>query len=96
MFAVCVSFDIAPDCVSDFLTLMRRQAENSLQMEPGCHVFDICTAPDSSSVFLYELYADAEAFQQHLNSSHFLAFDAAVQPMVRAKTVSTYPTVIRS
>lgn len=96
MFAVCVSFDVIPGRMEDFLPEMRRQASNSLSLEPDCHVFDICTDAERGSVFLYELYTDSGAFQRHLESAHFLAFDAAVAPMVRSKTVRTYAEVIRS
>jgi quinol monooxygenase YgiN len=96
MFAVCVTFEIAPDAMPDFMRLMRSQAETSLKLEPGCHVFDICTDADNSRVFLYELYSDADAFGTHLQSVHFRTFDATVAALVRSKAVSTFPTVIRS
>ncbi|MEM7522936.1 MAG: antibiotic biosynthesis monooxygenase [Pseudomonadota bacterium] len=38
-------------------------------------------------MFLYEVYDDAAAFDAHLASDHFKDFDAAVAPMVAAKTV---------
>jgi len=96
MFAVCVRFEINARDMQQFLPLMQQQARNSRQLEPGCHVFDICTSETGETVFLYELYADAEAFQAHLASDHFQAFDAAVAPMIRTKEVSTYSTVQRS
>ncbi len=96
MFAVCVRFEINPEDMQNFLPLMQEQAKNSRELEPGCHVFDICMSEASETVFLYELYTDAEAFQAHLTSAHFRAFDAAVAPMIQNKEVSTYSTVQRS
>ena len=96
MFAVIVTFQIVPSKRESFLPLMRENARTSLAEEPGCHVFDICTDPDRpEEVFLYELYSSPEAFQVHLNSAHFKAFDALVAPMVAAKAVATYREVAR-
>ena len=93
-YAVCVTFEIDPDQMSVFMPLMLKNAQASLADEPGCRQFDVLTDPDRpTDVFLYELYDDAEAFQLHLNSDHFRSFDAAVGPMIVAKTVQTYTQV---
>jgi quinol monooxygenase YgiN len=79
MFAVCVSFDIHRQWCDAFLERMREQARTSLDLEPGCLRFDVWSDSDSpTTVFLYEIYADAAAF------------DAAVAGMVAAKSVVTY------
>lgn len=96
MFAVCVTFELKNGVTSRFLPTMKRQAEQSLLLETDCHVFDICVGPGGETIFLYELYSDAQAFQAHLESAHFGEFDAEVAPMISSKTVRTYETVIRS
>ena len=40
-------------------------------------------------VFLYEIYDDRAAFDAHLASPHFRAFDAEVGPWVQDKQVET-------
>lgn len=94
MFAVTVLFQIKRGQMDAFLPAMRANAATSLEREPGCHHFDVCTdanAPDD--VFLYELYADADAFQAHLESAHFREFDAAVSQMIISKEVRTFSEV---
>lgn len=94
MFAVVVTFDIKPDAMADFLPAMHENAKTSLEVEEGCHHFDVCTDPDRpTEVFLYELYTDAAAFDVHLASTHFKAFDAKVGPMIAAKDVRTFAQV---
>ena len=94
MFAVCVTFDIHPERFEAFLPLMKQQAKNSLDLEDGCHQFDVLSDPGRPhSVFLYELYRDPEAFQLHLKSQHFELFDKSVGPMVATKQVVTYSVV---
>jgi len=96
MIAVCVTFDIEPGQMDAFLPLMHAQATNSLVGEPGCHRFDVCTDGEiAARVFLYELYADRAAFDAHLSTDHFKAFDAAVKDMITAKQVSIFDTVTR-
>ena len=94
MFAVVVTFDIKPQYMADFLPAMTENARLSLLDEDGCHQFDVCTDPARpTEVFLYELYTDAAAFDAHLASAHFKAFDALVAPMIAAKDVRTYSQV---
>ena len=94
-FAVCVTFRIHPSHRAAFETLMIENATCSLRVEPGCLQFDVAFDPSRpDEVFLYERYADAPAFQAHLDSAHFRRFDQAVAGMVAAKEVKTYSRVI--
>lgn len=88
MFAVCVWFEVEPVNAAEFEQLVMQQALNSLQREPDCHQFDVCRDPERPQRFyLYELYTDRAAFDDHLTSAHFRDFDATVTPMLRSKTV---------
>lgn len=94
MFAVVVTFQIKPDQMAAFMPLMVANAQASLAEETDCHQFDVCT--DNSrptEVFLYEVYTDKAAFDVHLASAHFRAFDAQVAPMIDHKDVRTFETV---
>jgi quinol monooxygenase YgiN len=91
MFVVTVAFRSVPDRATDFLAALRENAATSLRDEPGCHRFDVCTDPDDpEAFFLYELYTDAQAFEAHKATRHFLAFDALVRDWTAGKTVKTY------
>lgn len=94
MFAVVVTFEIAEGAIEAFMPAMTANARTSLANEPGCHRFDVCTDPARpSEVFLYELYTDRAAFDAHLQSPHFKAFDSQVADMITAKDVRTYVLV---
>lgn len=91
MYVVTVNFVVASEFNSEFTSAMLEQARNSIELEEGCHVFDVCGATDDAcSIYLYEKYTDASAFQTHLESAHFKAFDALVAPWLISKTVSTW------
>ncbi|SLN38303.1 putative quinol monooxygenase [Pseudooctadecabacter jejudonensis] len=94
MFVVVVTFQIRAGQMADFLPTMTQNAQTSLAIEAGCHRFDVCTDPDRpNEVFLYELYTDRAAFEAHLHSPHFEAFDHDVANMIIDKTVATYAQV---
>ena len=87
-FVVVVDLAIADGAMAEFLPLMRENAAASLRDEPGCRQFDVCldlAGPDS--VLLYEVYDDAAAFDAHLATAHFRAFDSRTAALVRSKQV---------
>lgn len=91
MYVVTVEFTIEPGRVHAFLPLMIDNAKASREREPGCRQFDVCADPAAPDrIFLYEVYADRAAFDAHLASAHFKAFDRAVAPWIAAKVVRTY------
>lgn len=88
MYVIIVDFDIKPDRLTDFLTLMQDNAAASVRDEPGCRQFDVCQDPEAPDhIFLYEIYDDRAAFEVHLASPHFRTFDAASADMITSKHV---------
>ena len=90
MYVVIVKFVTHPEYRDAFRTRVKQQAEDSLRLEPDCHVFDVCTDPEQADfVLLYEVYSDRQAFDTHLESAHFADFNNEVQSWIRDKQVST-------
>jgi quinol monooxygenase YgiN len=91
MFVVTVEFEIRREWLRQFREAMLTQASDSLTRESSCQQFDVCYAPDDESrILLYEVYDDADAFAQHLESEHFRQFDATVKPWTQEKVVRTW------
>lgn len=87
MFIVTVDFLIKQEHVSAFVEVMKKQAYNSLRNEEGCLQFDVCQDPDDERrIFLYEVYADSSAFDQHLETDHFYEFNKTVSPWTESKS----------
>ena len=42
MFVITVVFEVHPERISDFSAAVQAQADNSLKLEPDCHLFDVC------------------------------------------------------
>ena len=91
MYVVTVTFTLHDGMADAFMPLMRAQAENSLKFEDGCHQFDVSHHTDDPyTIFLYELYTDKDAFENHLKSFHFKDFDGKVNSMIKEKTVRCF------
>lgn len=91
MLIITVRFVVKDQYLSAFNARMRQQAQDSLAREPGCHRFDIgADASDPRKIFLYEIYDDAGAFDVHLASPHFQAFNADTQDWIDSKVVERW------
>ena len=91
MFVVTVVFEVGSEFAQEFRQAVLQQAKNSLTLEAGCSCFDVCFDPERPErAFLYEIYDDRAAFDLHLASDHFAAFDRRVAPWVARKTVDTW------
>lgn len=91
MFVVVVEFQVRPEAADAFRSAVLEQARNSLELEPECRVFDVAEDERLAGRFLlYEKYSSPDAFDVHLASEHFRAFDARVTPWVLQKTVAEW------
>jgi len=91
MFAVTVTFVVQEAYVEAFEKVIKAQAANSLNLEPGCHQFDVCYDHENNQrFFLYELYTDRDAFEKHLQTKHFLTFDAKVKDWLLSKKAENW------
>ncbi len=89
MYVILVEFTLQPRHFEAFVTRVRQQAADSLERESGCRVFDVCIDPARENfVFLYEVYENRAAFEAHLESDHFLDFDATVANWISDKRVT--------
>ncbi|MBX3585463.1 MAG: antibiotic biosynthesis monooxygenase [Ramlibacter sp.] len=91
MHIITVTFQIRPEHMAAFLPAMQANALASVQDEPGCQQFDVCVSlDDPNRVFLYEVYDSPEAFQAHLATPHFQAFNQRTAPWVESKQVQGF------
>jgi (4S)-4-hydroxy-5-phosphonooxypentane-2,3-dione isomerase len=90
-YAITVSFSLRHEARAKFIALVRSNARTSIECEPGCRRFDVLTPwGTTGDVLLYEIYDDRRAFEAHLASEHFLAFDAATRAIVTNKVVAEF------
>ena len=91
---ILVDFRLKPGSRSAFRRLVDENAKASARNEPGCRRFDVLEpAGEADRVVLYEIYDDRAAFDAHLTTAHFAAFDTARAPYIAAKKVLEYALV---
>lgn len=96
MHIVTVLFNVNAAHYDEFMVAVRRNAADSLALEPECLQFDVCegqigiNSVDAKAVFLYEVYTNQVAFDAHLALPHFLQFNVATVPWVISKTVQVF------
>jgi autoinducer 2-degrading protein len=94
MYVVTVEFVVKPEHAAAFRPEVTENARKSRDTEPGCLQFDVCAAPSvPDAIFLYEVYTGRVAFDAHLASAHFRAFDSKVGNWIIRKTVRTYERI---
>ncbi len=89
MFSLTVQLEVRAEDREEFLAAITENAAASVRDEPGCHRFDVSAVEgDDTRFVLYELYADAEAFEAHKRAPHFAAW-RRVADRVLASQVNT-------
>jgi autoinducer 2-degrading protein len=79
MYVVCVTINVKPEHVEDFIPAILDNARGTRQ-EPGNLRFDVLQAEDDPTrFFLYEVYYTKEDFAAHQQTAHFYAWRDAVQ-----------------
>ena len=90
-FVITVAFDLHEGALHEFLPMIVENANRSRSTEPGCERFDVLVPQEGANqVFLYEIYKDKAAFDEHLKAQHFLDFNAASARLVKAKKIVAY------
>jgi autoinducer 2-degrading protein len=82
-FVLVVEFELKPENVERFHTLIVENARASVANEPGCRQFDVVRPQDAPNrIVLYEVYDDLAAFEAHIKMPHVAAFFAEAKPMI--------------
>ena len=85
-YVVTVDFGTAPENFDRFKAMMDENAKASVANEAGCrefNVYELATAP--GQLFLYEVYDDEAAFQQHLAAAHYKHFKEVSDPIITSR-----------
>jgi autoinducer 2-degrading protein len=87
MFVVCVTIHVIPEHAEAFVAATRDNHAGT-RKEPTNLRFDVLRAVDDpSQFFLYEVYADEDAFKAHQQTPHYLAWRQTVAPWMATPRV---------
>ena len=86
--ALVVEFSVKPELLSDFVELMQSHAALTLKSETGCEKFEVLVPQENDNcIFLYELYTDSEAVEEHMNSELLASTRGSYDNMITSKRV---------
>lgn len=75
MFIALVKLQVKPELNDEFKTAILKNADLSVQHDPGCVRFDVLQQEDDPTRWvLYEVYEKEQAWVDHRAAAHFLAF----------------------
>jgi (4S)-4-hydroxy-5-phosphonooxypentane-2,3-dione isomerase len=75
MFVMLVKLQVKPELIDDFKAAILKNAKLSVERDPGCVRFDVLQQPDDPTRWLlYEVYDKEQAWVDHRQAPHFLAF----------------------
>ncbi|HTI41727.1 MAG TPA: putative quinol monooxygenase [Vicinamibacterales bacterium] len=75
MFVLLVKVQVKSELLGEFRAAILKNAELSVQRDPGCVRFDVLQQQDDPTRwYFYEVYEREQAWVDHRASAHFLAF----------------------
>ena len=87
---------IDPSQLEEYKAALRDEIETSIRLEPGVlTLYAVSVKGDPAQIRIFEMYADAAAYEAHLNTAHFKKYKASTQGMVKSLVlVETDPILL--
>jgi quinol monooxygenase YgiN len=90
--------EIDPAQTDRYVAAAKEVIETSVRTEPGVlALYSVAEKENPAHIIVFEMYADREAYQAHLETEHFKTYKALTQNMVRSlKLADTIPIALSS
>lgn len=84
--------------VDQYIVALKEGIENAVLREPGVlSLYAMQEKEDPTSITVFEIYASREAYNTHIETTHFLKYKNTVQEMVRSlELIDVEPIVMES
>jgi quinol monooxygenase YgiN len=77
--------EIDPTRVEPYKAAVKQQVEAAVRLEPGVlALYAVADEQDPAHVFVFEIYADIDAYKAHIETAHFKTYKAITQDMVKS------------
>nr|WP_245285227.1 putative quinol monooxygenase [Bradyrhizobium sp. WSM3983] len=77
--------EIDPAQIEPCKAAVKEQIEAAVRLEPGVlALYSVADKENPAHVFVFEIYADAEAYKAHLETAHFKKYKSATNDMVKS------------
>jgi quinol monooxygenase YgiN len=87
---------IDPSQLEKYKAALREEIEMSIRLEPGViTLYAVSVKGDPAQIRIFEMYADAAAYEAHLQTPHFKKYKTSTQGMVKSLVlVETDPILL--
>jgi quinol monooxygenase YgiN len=87
---------IDPGQLEEYKAALREEIEASIRLEPGVlTLYALSVKGDPAQIRIFEMYADAAAYEAHLQTPHFKKYKTGTQGMVKSLVlVETDPILL--
>lgn len=88
--------EIDPAQLDAYKAAVKQQIEAAVRSEPGVlALYSVADKDNPALVFVFEMYADIDAYKAHLETEHFKTYKLATQNMVKSlKLRETLPILL--
>jgi quinol monooxygenase YgiN len=88
--------EIDPAQVEPYKAAVKEQIEAAVRLEPGVlALYSVADKENPARIFVFEMYADVEAYKAHLETAHFKKYKTATNDMVKSlKLRDTVPILL--
>ncbi len=77
--------EIVPEFLQEYNSILKEEASESVKLEKGViAIFPMYQKENSAQIRIVEIYANKEAYQFHLQTSHFLKYKTSTLKMVKS------------
>jgi quinol monooxygenase YgiN len=77
--------DIDPSQLEEYKAALRDEIEASIRLEPGVlTLYAISVKGNPAQIRIFEIYADAAAYEAHMQTPHFKKYKTGTQGMVKS------------
>jgi len=85
--------EVVPEFLEEYLAFAKEVGETSVKVEPGVlTLFSMQEKENPYKIHILEIYADKEAYQSHLQTTHFKKYKEGTAKMVKSlKLIDTNP-----
>jgi quinol monooxygenase YgiN len=88
--------DIDPTQLESYKAALKEEIDASIRAEPGVlSLYAVAEKDSPTKIRIFEIYANQEAYETHLETAHFKKYKAVTQEMVKSlKMIETVPIML--
>jgi quinol monooxygenase YgiN len=88
--------DIDPTQLESYKAALKEEIDASIRAEPGVlALYAVAEKDNPTKIRVFEIYANQEAYEAHLETAHFKKYKAVTQDIVKSlKLIETVPIML--